>query len=243
MIKLLPIQSNDPALDGSKLLDALYKTLTYAEEHGGIGLTKSKAFNRKFCHWAADNFSWPEYSSEELLSIQKVLNEWDVPPVMVMHDVLSFMKLGRHVKGKFQFSKKAKELAQDRGSMFAELAENYLFNYDHGRMRRFDFVAPGNWDVWLNVINVEAQHGATDEDLLKTFYGFGPDDVHDREYWDYSGFLMWEVLRPLYWMGLLDETTVDDDKIGGRRLYTKTDLWRKCLRLDTDRDLKPRLVH
>lgn len=243
MIKLLPIPSNDPSLDGSKLLDAFYKSLSYAEEHGGIGLTQNKAFNRKFCLWAADNFAWPEYSSEELLSIQKVLNEWDVPPVMILHDVISSMKLGRHVKGKFQYSNKAKELAQDRGNMFAALANHYLFNYDHGRMQRFDFTAPGNWDVWLNVINVEAQYGVTDDDLLNTFYGFGSDDVHDREYWEHSSFLMWEVLRPLYWLGFLDETVADGDKLGGRRLYTKTDLWRKCLRLETDRDLKPRLVH
>ena len=83
----------------------------------------------------------------------------------------------------------------------------------------------------------------TDRSLLKTVYGFDPDDINNREYWDYSGFLMWEVFRPLYLMGFLEETNVDDDKIGGRRLYTKTDLWRKCLRLDTDQDLKPRLVH
>jgi hypothetical protein len=136
MIKLLPIQLDDPALDSSKMLDALYKTMGYAEEHGGIGLTQSKAFNRKFCHWAADEFTWPEYFKDELLSIQKVLNEWDVPPVMVLHDVLSVMKLGRHVKGKFQFSNKAKGLAEDRSKMFAALVENYLFNYDHGRMQR-----------------------------------------------------------------------------------------------------------
>lgn len=243
MIKLLPIQPNDPALEGSKLLDAFYKTLAYLEENGGIGLTLSKVFNRKFCHCAADNFIWPEYSSEELLRIQKVLSEWDVPPVMVLHVVLSSMKLGRHVKGKFQFSKKDKDLAQDRGNMFAELAEYYLFNYDHGRMRRFNFVAPGNWDVRLNVINVEAQHGVKDDDLRYTFYGYGPDDAHDREYWDYVGFLMWEVQRPLYWMGFLGETNVDGDKLGSRRLYIKTDFWHKCLRLDTDQGLKPRLVH
>ena len=158
MIKLLPISSNEPALNASKLLDAFYKTLAYAEEHDGIGLTQSKAFNRKFCHWAADNFNWPEYSTDELLRIQKVLNEEDVPPVMILHDVLSFMTLGRHVKNKFQVTKKTREQAFDRGKIFAQLAENYLFRYNHGRLRRYEFSAPGNWDIWLNVINVEAQH-------------------------------------------------------------------------------------
>lgn len=36
MIKLRPLQSDDPTLDGSKMLDAFYKTMGYAEEQGGI---------------------------------------------------------------------------------------------------------------------------------------------------------------------------------------------------------------
>jgi hypothetical protein len=243
MIKLHQLDANDPALNGSNLLDAFYKTLDFSEENNGIGLTASKAFNRKFSHWAADNFAWPEYASQKLLRVQKVLNEEDVPLVMVLHDVLSFMKLGRHVKGKFQFSKKAKVLSQDRGKTFIELAENYLFGYNHSRLRRYDFVAPGNWDVWLNVINVETDHGTTDADLLQTFYGFGPQNHHDRKYWHYSGFLMWEVLKPLTWMGFLEEVEIQEDEPLGRRIYTKTELWLKCLRLDTDQDLRPRLVH
>tara|TARA_R110002096_G_scaffold318433_4_gene512785 strand:+ start:683 stop:1414 length:732 start_codon:yes stop_codon:yes gene_type:complete len=243
MIKLNPISGNDPALANSKLLDALYKTLSYAEEHNGIGLTATKSFNRKFCHWAADNFAWPEYKPEKLLRFQKVLNEDDVLPVMVLHDVLSSMKLGRHVKGKFQFSQKTKAHTQDRGRVFIELAENYLFRFNHGNLRRHDFAAPGNWDVWLNVINVEANQGTTDADLLQNFYGFAPEDHHDREYWHYSGFLMWEVLKPLSWIGFLNETEVKGDEPLGRRIYTKTELWRKCLRLDTDQDLRPQLVH
>jgi hypothetical protein len=79
MIKLNTHIDDDPALDQSRLLYALRQTIRYTEERGGIGLNKSKAFNRKFAHWAADNFDWPEYSTDRLLSIQKVLNEWDVP--------------------------------------------------------------------------------------------------------------------------------------------------------------------
>ncbi|MEO0752255.1 MAG: hypothetical protein AAFY25_10655, partial [Pseudomonadota bacterium] len=94
------LDNSDPLLGSSKLLDAVLKTVGFAQENDGIGLTKGKAFNRKFATWAAENFNWPEYSAESLLRIQKVLNEEDVIPVFVLHELMISMKLGRHVKGK-----------------------------------------------------------------------------------------------------------------------------------------------
>ena len=146
MIKLSPIADDDPLLDQSKLFHALEQTIRYAEANVGIGLTQTKLFNRKFAHWGAQNFNWPDYSEEKLLRVQKVLNEWDVPPVMVIHDVMSIAKWGRHTKGKFQLSKRLKSLAQRRGQLFEEFAQQYLFRYNHERLSRIDFTAPGNWD-------------------------------------------------------------------------------------------------
>jgi hypothetical protein len=112
MIKLNPLDDNEPLLKQSKLFHALERTIRYAEDNGGIGLTQTKAFNRKFAHWGAQNFNWPDYSEEKLLRVQKVLNEWDVPPVMVIHDVMSIAKWGRHIKGRFQLSKSAGQSAE-----------------------------------------------------------------------------------------------------------------------------------
>ena len=112
------MESDDPDLENSRLLDAVYKTMHFASANGGIGLTQSKAFNRKFCHWAAENFNWKEHSAEELLSIQKVLNEQDVIPVMVLHELFVDMKLGRHIKGKFQFSKKDTFFGREQRQIF-----------------------------------------------------------------------------------------------------------------------------
>jgi hypothetical protein len=60
MIRLNTPADDDTGLDQSRLLHALRKTIGYADEHGGNGLTQTKAFNRKFSHWAADNFDWPD---------------------------------------------------------------------------------------------------------------------------------------------------------------------------------------
>lgn len=242
-IKIQPIESGDPDLEKSKLLDAVYKTMHYAKEHGGIGLTQSKAFNRKFSHWAAENFNWEEYSAEELLSIQKVLNEQDVAPVMVLHQLFADMKLGRHIKGKFQISKKALALSDNRGTFFVELANFYLFEFDHSNFQRWPFIAPGNWDIFLNVINVEAHGGASEAHLLEVLFGYSPKDTGADDYWHYLSFLHWYILTPLYWIGFLDKIVVGEHILDREYFYAKTPLWRKCLRLDTDKNLKPVVLH
>lgn len=236
-IRLRNIGSNDPDLDHSKLLDAIYKTLKYAAANGGIGLTSSKAFNRKFSHWAAENFNWEEYSAAKLLRIQKVLNEADVLPVTALHNLALNMKLGRHIKGRFQFNESALSNSENKGEFFIEVAKFYLFELDHSHLQRWPFIAPGNWDVFLNVINLEAHEVVSEAKLLDVFYGYSPEDVKADDYWDYSSFLHWHVLTPLCWIGFLEKTEAEGRWCKQQVFYAKTPLWRKCLRLDTDKDL------
>lgn len=219
------------------------KTMAYAKEHGGIGLTQSKAFNRKFCSWAAEKFCWQEYSAEKLLKIQKVLNEHDIMPVMLVHELLIGMRLGRHTKGRFQFSKKAYDLADDKGALFEAIANFYLFEFDHSNFQRDVFTAPGNWDVFLNVINVETHGGVTEAHLLGVLFGYSPADVWADEFWNYASFLHWHILMPLYCLGFLDKCQVGESVRDRENFYIKTPLWRKSFRLETDDLLDPILVH
>lgn len=242
-IHLLNLQDDEPLLGRSKLLDAVQKTIAYATEHDGIGLTKSQAFNRKFATWAAENFSWPEYSAERLLQIQKTLDEGDVIPVYVMHFLLMHMKLGRHVKGKWKFNKKAIELSKNPARMQFELTVEFLFEFDHCNLQRAPFVAPGNWDIWLNIINIEAHTGVSEGELLRIFYGLELEQAGSREYWNHASFLTWHVLKPLCWLGYLEETEEDQSRpFMDRTQFFKTPLWRKVFQLDTDKELKPVVV-
>lgn len=233
MITLRPLADDDPVLDQSRLLRAMELAFDYAEQNGGIGLTQTKAFNRSFAHRMAEHSPWPEYETDELLRLNKVLNEEDVPPAMVVHDLMIVAKLGRQVKGRFQVSTKAKGLATKRGAFFARIAETYLFGYNHARAARSEFTAPGNWDIFLNIINVDAEDGLTKAHLVKTLYGLETrEGLYDRDYHDHAGFLFTRVLRPLTWIGFLAETSET-----GRRFdtaYWKTPLWRACLSLSTD---------
>tara|TARA_R110002051_G_scaffold30487_1_gene70504 strand:+ start:8294 stop:9013 length:720 start_codon:yes stop_codon:yes gene_type:complete len=236
---LKALSPDDPLLLGSPLIRGVLKTAQYIEENGGIGLTKSGAFNRKFVHWAAAAFDWPGYSEDDLFVVNKVLNEWDFPPLSDIHELLKGLKLGRHFKGQFVLTKAGKELVSNPGLLFQQLTPNFLFRLDHAaHLRREDNIL-GNWDIFLNVINVESDHGATRSTIRKALYG-DPDPaeaVYDR----IGSTLYVTVLRPLCWAGLLREDRSKDAR--SNEMFTKTELWRRTLRLDTDNHLRPRVAH
>lgn len=236
MITFRPLSDGHPDLAHSPLLRAALLTLQYAQEHGAIGLTKTKAFKRVFVHWAVEHFDWPGSGSEEMFRYNKVINEYEFPPLEVLHYLLITLRLGRHFKGDFRLTKHGVELAKAPAQLFAELIPFYVLKIDHASYARFEERPFGKWDVWMNVINAEADHGTTERALFAAFYG----DEHD---WDNAGWREMAafsscVLRPLEWAGLLVQTREERE---GRHVHHvfKTPLWRSALQLDTDDMLQP----
>lgn len=236
MIAFRPLVDDHPDLTQSPMLRAAVLTLQYAQQHGAIGLTKTKAFKRVFVHWAVEAFAWPGKSAAEMFRYSKVINEFEFPPLEVLHALLIAQRLGQHYKDEFRLTKRGAELAQTPGRLFAELIPFFLFRIDHASYSRLDVAPFGTWDVWLNVINVEVDHGATERRLYGALFGEGPD-------WDNAGWRKMAafsscVLRPLEWAGLLVQT---DEKCQGKlvRHVFKTPLWRTVLSLDTDSMLQP----
>jgi len=235
MITFRPLSDDHPDLAHSPLLRAALLTLQNTQEHGAIGLTKTKAFKRVFVHWAVEHFNWPGSSAEEMFRYNKVINEYEFPPLEVLHYLLITLRLGRHFKGEFRITKRGAELAQAPAQLFAELIPFYVLKIDHASYARFEEHPFGKWDVWMNVINVEADHGTTERALFAAFYG----DEHD---WDNAGWREMAafsscVLRPLEWVGLLVQTREERE---GRHVHHvfKTPLWRSALSLNTDNTLK-----
>lgn len=237
MIEFRTLTDDHPDLAQSPLLRGALLTLQYAQKHGAIGLTKTKAFKRVFVHWAVENFDWPGKSAAEMFRYNKVINEYEFPPVEVLHFLLISLRLGRHIKDEFRLTKRGKELAQAPNQLFAELIPYYVLQVDHASYARFDGRPFGKWDVWMNVINVEADHGTTEAALFETFYG-EPQDWHTAGWREMAAFSAC-VLRPLKWAGLLMETRKDD---GGKHIchVFKTSLWRSAIKLDTDDMLRQR---
>jgi hypothetical protein len=237
MIAFRTLPDGAPELDLCPLLRAAQMTLQYAVEHGGIELTQTKAFKRVFVHWAAEHINWPGMGYEELFRYNKVLNEYEFPPLEITHFLLTQLKLGRHYKGRFKATKKGATLAGQRGKLFGELVPFFLFSIDHASYSRFSEQPVGNWDTWLNVINVEADHGADQKQIFKTFYGYEASFAEGN--WREAAVFSSCVLHPLEWAGFLDHIETKNADELTERHYVKTDLWRSALSLDTDDLLKP----
>lgn len=236
MIEFRQLPDEHPDLAHSPMLRAALLTLQYAQEHGSIGLTKTKAFKRVFVHWAVEHFDWPGKSAEEMFRYNKVINEYEFPPLEVLHYLLISLRLGRHFKGEFRLTKRGAVLAQAPGRLFAELIPHFVLRIDHATYARFDDRPFGKWDVWMNVINVEADHGTTEAALFEAFYG-EPKDWHTAGWREMAAFSCY-VLQPLEWAGLLVQTSEQSDHAPVRHVF-KTPLWRSALKLDTDDMLRP----
>ena len=131
MIALREVDEADPALAFSPLVRGVEKTFAWIGEHGGIPLTPSKAFKRVFVHWAAAEFDWPGHTQADLFAVNKVLNESDFAPLMVLHDLMIAMKLGRHYKGEFRLSKAGQALIGHPGRIFGTVVPFFLFRINH----------------------------------------------------------------------------------------------------------------
>ncbi len=239
MIEFRTLADDHPDLAHSPLLRGALLTLHYAQEHGSIGLTQTKAFKRTFVHWAVENFDWPGKSAEEMFRYNKVINEYEFPPLEVLHFLLISLRLGRHFKGEFRLTKRGAELAQAPGRLFAELIPYFVRRVDHASYARFDDRPFGKWDVWMNVINVETDQGTTEAALFETFYGKAK-DWHTAGWREMAVFSSC-VLRPLIWAGLLTEAREDNSDPKMCHVF-KAPLWRSVLSLDTDDMLQPRSV-
>ena len=126
MIEFRQLPDDHPDLARSPMLRAALLTLKYAQQHGSIGLSKTKAFKRVFVHWAVEHFGWPSKSAEEMFRYNKVINECEFPPLEVLHYLLISLRLGRHVKGEFRLTNRGAELVQAPGSLFAVLIPHFV---------------------------------------------------------------------------------------------------------------------
>lgn len=120
MLHSMPLANDEPALAGAPMICATQKLLAFLLEHGTIGLTQGKAFQRRFVHWAAAEFAWPGWEEDKLFSVNKVLNEYDFPPLEALHFVLLKLKLIRHEKQTCRLTKAGRAMAGSPGDLFNE---------------------------------------------------------------------------------------------------------------------------
>ena len=146
MIQFKTIADDDPVLVHSPMVKGAMKVLEYVTEDGPIGLTESKGFKRHFVHWAAREFAWPEMTEEVLFAVNKVLNEYDLLPLVVLHDILIQLKIGRHYKNAFHVTKAGQQLIGRPGALFGILTPFYLFEANYSFHTRLGGELLGSWD-------------------------------------------------------------------------------------------------
>src|SRR5690606_29236014 len=129
------------------------------------------------------------------------------------------------------------------GHIFGTVIPFFLFRINHATLSRFDG-APilGNWDVFLNVLNVETEDGATGAHLRRVFFG-EPETGPLPRYDDVIGQLYIQVLRPLCWAGLLQQERRAPSYRSEDAIFMKTPLWRATLRLETDEMVRGAMRH
>ncbi len=234
MIAFREVDDADPALAFSPLVRGIEKTFAWIGEHGGIPLTPSKAFKRVFVHWAAAEFDWPGHTEADLFAVNKVLNEPDFAPLMVLHDLMIAMKLGRHYKGEFRLTKAGQALVGHPGRIFGTVVP-FLPVPDQPRQhvalrRRADPGQLGRVPERAERRDRGRRHRRPPPPRALRRARDGPVPRYD----EVMGQLYIQVLRPLCWAGLLQQERGTASYRFEEAVFMKTPLWRAALRLETD---------
>lgn len=241
MIPFKPFPASQPALHDSPMLRAAMLMISYIEANGPVGLTASRALKRYFVEWAAEAFTWQYYTAPDLYAVNKVLNEPDFPPLVILHEVLLSAKLATHRKGNLHLTPLAARLKSDPAGLWSVLARHLLCKIDHSKHTRYGDKLVGTWDIFLNVINVEAQHGVSEDRLMAVLFAGSKGDVRYDDIRQRAALYL-HVLRPLCWIGLLSEVRVGQ-RFDRQEHFFKTPLWHVALKLETDSLLKTPMKH
>jgi hypothetical protein len=195
------------------LVMAARQVMERAAAQGGLPLTAAGALSRADTRALFDLIDWPEYAKNEVLAVNRVLNEADALPVHVTRIVLQMAGLLRR-RGKMLIAtKKAQALLDPNASadLFALLFETTLWRVS---LSYFDRFPVEHWPqdhigIVLWCLSVAANNWA-DADMLAQVCTVR-DERLDHTVRDFSGAAMRSrVLRPLTWLGLMEMARRDD---------------------------------
>ena len=240
MIEISRIEAVGLLWQHSPLLRGAARTLGYMIDNGPIPLTPRQALTRRFVEWAAEVFDWPGFTVAELYAVNKVLNEADFPPLVVLHELLVSAKLARHYNGTLVITKQGRALANAPSQLWQLLVDVLLWQTDHGRSMRHHFAFDADWSQVLEVLNVAAHEGASRVEICAELLGIDEADMR-RDYVTGLVFYMF-VLRPLSWAGLLAEARPDSG-LPAETMFVKTPLWPLAWRFASDELLPKIIVH
>jgi hypothetical protein len=196
------------------LVMAARQMIERAIAQGGLPLPAAGALSRADTRALFDLINWPDYAKNEVLAVNRVLNEADALPVHITRIVLQVAGLLRR-RGKMLIAtKKAQVLLDPNASadLFALLFEATLWRVS---LSYFDRFPVEHWPqdhigIVLWCLSVAANNWA-DADMLAQVCTVR-DERLDHTVRDFSGPAMRSrVLRPLTWLGLMEMARRDDE--------------------------------
>lgn len=218
LVQFRPHPGGDLVIACAPMLRAYQTVASYQVEHGEIGLTKSGAWKRHCIDWVVRRMDFPNWTADKLYSVNKVLNEYDVPPLEYLRLLLTSLRLGRKMGGGWRLTKSGMALAGDPEAAYSTIAPAFLFRLDHTEGMRVGEAPVGDWGLWLNAIDKMPEDGFTLPDLATFLYGHGLGGGWRGP----AGGLFSAVAMPLEWIGLL---TREGDGGIDEMIWRRTPLW------------------
>ena len=230
-------------LAGSPMTINGMKLLKHVAETGGIELTKSGFFNRKCVVWAAEEFQWPNYQPTQIYRLNKVLNEQDFPPLSVMHDLMLLGRLIKHRKGRAILTSVGKTMLGNYGQLQALLFETYFTRYDFGADARFpSYIEHGDYRHFLGVIANRVGDWVTLRDFAHWCLPIPLiPSTRGRPEFEASLHIRSNLVRPLRWLGLMEEEDAPRITPLEQRRIRKTELFDKFLHFGNH--IMPKVYH
>jgi len=201
-------------INNSLGIKAVKLILSEAMTSPGIKLTAKDNLNRNFVTEAIDQLNWPMYRTHEIFSVCKVVNEEDFLPLHFFHIILKEAQLVRKYKGNLIATKKGKEAYKDnKNTLFSIL---YPTLYEQIDISYFDRVLLSGWPnlqigVVLYCLTMVDDKWVPKDTLMKLTA------IPDKRFWetprDLPEFAFHaRILRPLWWLGLLEHRIVKDSE-------------------------------
>ncbi|WP_157784516.1 hypothetical protein [Sinorhizobium fredii] len=220
-------------LQASPMCINTMKLLRYAEQHGGIQITKLGNFYRKCVEWSAEEFQWPGYEPAELYAVNKVLNEPDFPPLFLIHEILLNARLIRHYKGRAKLTKAGSGMIGQYGDLQVALTE-YMLRSPIGDDPQANSLF-WNLEHILRVIGSRLTDWTTVGELSELAIPtelFPPRGSLSGRF-EACLFVAHEIVRPLSWLGLLEDGNLKQRPHVRleERLVRKTALFDRFVRL------------
>jgi hypothetical protein len=234
-----PVQLNTALtlddLSGSLVLAHARLVMEHLEADGGVKLTKTGAFNRKFVTRMVEDFRWPGFEAEKVWRLNKVLNEDDFTPLDYLHAILDVAGLARKYKGTLRATKKARSLRRPEaaGKLNAVLFEANFQRYNLRYLQRWAFEHEDDFQPQIAVIlylmrafpAVPRTAGELYRAMTLPFEPTGRHPLYKPE-----NAFRWQVLTYLEWFGLTEKTTVAaNDEWSDPLLFAKTPLFDRFL--------------